>query len=93
MYQVPRIMSADFTIQRRSISGGIWHTANGFRFRGPDHRAESGSIEELRAQLRRVADTETLSFWQHYRIITADGDPVERYKLKPGQLVRTRRRK
>lgn len=86
-------MSADFTIQRRSISAGICHTANGYRFRGAGNRAESGSIDELRAQLRRVADTETLSFWQHYRIITADGEPVERYKLKPGRLKRTRRRK
>ncbi|KTS90657.1 hypothetical protein NS183_07665 [Microbacterium testaceum] len=87
------MMSGRFVIQHRSLAARVWHTATGYRFEGAGRSAESDSVDKLRSILAQLADTETLGFWQDYRIITADGEPIERYKLKPGRLVRTVRRK
>lgn len=79
-------MTKNFIIQRRSIGNGIWYTPAGMR-------EGSDSAEELRQALKRFADRSTLSFAIHFRIITCDGDPVERYTARPGRLRKTWRKK
>jgi hypothetical protein len=83
-------MTAKFTIQTRTSTYEIWHTPlspyDDLRKAGP---VESDSVDELRGTLAALADSMTLSWWHHFRIITADGAPVERWKIRPGEARRT----
>lgn len=54
--------------------------------------SQSDSVAELRKALADLADRETWAWWRHYRIVTSDGNPVERWKIKPGRAVKTRRK-
>ncbi|UVT31347.1 hypothetical protein SEA_MARCIE_85 [Microbacterium phage Marcie] len=50
------------------------------------------SVEVLRNAIQRYADQQDWPWWLHFRIVTRDGDAVERWKTKPGLARKTRRK-
>jgi len=83
---------AKFIIQKRANAHEIWYTPDGFDREAKAGPLTSDSVAELRETLAAIADAETLDWWHHYRIITNQGRPVERYKVRPGQMKKTRSR-
>lgn len=83
---------AKFVIQKRASAHEIWYTPSGFDRETKAGPLTSDSVNELRETLAAVADATTLDWWHHYRIITEDGKPVERYKVRPGTAKKTRAR-
>lgn len=75
-------MRTKFTLQRRSFSSRVWHEPE--LLYGQQYQTRAESISELRATIRYIADRYTFDFPSRYRIITNDGDPVERWKVRAG---------
>lgn len=78
----------NFVIQERAIMQRIWFE--------PDQRfmnaTRGSSVSVLRDAINAYADQTTLSFAQHFRIVTRDGAPVTRFVVRPGRVKETRRR-
>ncbi len=80
-----------FHIQVRSITTPVWYEdRSDFSERPRPTRADT--VSELRNAIISAADSRTLAFTQHVRIVTNDGKPVERWKIRPGRAVRAWRK-
>lgn len=81
---------AEFLLQeRRDEVRDIWVPPRAYQHIEPH---TSDSVDELRMAIIDYADRQTLDFWQHFRIVTQDGKAVERWKTRPGEAKKTRRR-
>lgn len=78
----------NFQLQIRSGDGLIWFPPQSFKHENLP--IEADSVSELRDTISELANKTTWPYWEHYRIITGNGNPVERWKIKPGRAVRTR---
>lgn len=84
-------MATFFCIQVRSITRPLWYE--------PRHDHEwagkaisATTVSALREAIAQVADQRTLSFRIHARIVTSRGEPVERWKIRPGKAWRAWRK-
>lgn len=80
-----------FQIQVRSILSGIWYEDTS-RFSERPQVTRAQTVSELRESIIEAADSRTLPFVMHVRVITDDGEAVERWKIRPGFAKRLRRR-
>ena len=80
-----------FQIQVRSISNDIWVIPSD-RYDFKKSTVQSERISTLRDTIQWVADHRTLGFAMHVRIVTDDGDPVERWIVRPGSMKKLKRR-
>lgn len=79
-----------FTLQTKAIRNNIWYEPSGILW--GETKTRSDSVEALREEIRKRADKRTLGFTEHVRIITYDGDPVERWAIRPGEAKKLRRK-
>lgn len=79
-----------FTLQTKAISSNIWFEPCGVLW--DETKTRSESVEDLRQGIRQRADKRTLGFTEHIRIITYNGDPVERWAIRPGEAKKLRRK-
>lgn len=79
-----------FQIQVKSISNDIWVIPDRYDWKSKAVRSQRSS--DLVAAIHEAADERTLSFAQHVRIVTDDGDPVSRWKIWSGRVKQLRRR-
>ena len=79
-----------FTLQTRAIWNDIWYEPRDILWNTTKTRSDS--VEELRQEIRQRADNRTLGFTEHVRIITYEGDPVERWAIRPGEAKKLKRK-
>lgn len=80
-------MANEFLLQeRRNDIRDIWVQPRE-RYRMP---ASASQVSVLREAIERHADQQDWPYWEHYRIVTRDGQAVERWKTKPGRTKKTR---
>lgn len=84
-------MSRGFQLQVKSITSPVWYVDTGAYSQRPQ-LTKSHSVSELRESIQKAADVRTLSHTLHVRIVTDDGDPVERWKIKPGRAKKAWRK-
>lgn len=82
------IVHKKFHIQRRSNDGYTWYEPRDHVV--DDKVMHADTITELRESLLQIADERTFTWAVYYRIVTNDGAVVEKYKMKPGVLTKTR---
>lgn len=79
-----------FTLQTKAIRNNIWYEPSDILWEETKTRSES--VEVLREEIRKRADKRTLGFTEHVRIISYNGDHVERWAIRPGVAKKLRRK-
>lgn len=79
-----------FTLQTKAIMNNIWYEPQDILWETTKTRSDS--VEALRQEIRQRADKRTMGFTEHVRIITYNGDPVERWAIRPGAAKKLRRK-
>lgn len=79
-----------FTLQTKAIVNDIWYEPRDILWETTKTRSDS--VEALRQEIRQRADKRTMGFTEHVRIITYNGDPVERWAIRPGDAKKLRRK-
>ena len=75
-----------FRIQKKAILGTWYEPDKDILLEGVGP-LRAGNVSTLRSTIYKIADTTSLDFRQHFRIITDHGAVVQKFVVKPGRTT------